>query len=86
MQPNGAGGTNYGNFRNAELDDLIDKAEGEMDASRRQGLIDDAIRVIQRDVNILPLHRQVVPWVSRTNVSVVHRPDNWLWPLWVSVR
>jgi peptide/nickel transport system substrate-binding protein len=86
MQPNGAGDTNYGNFRNAELDELIDKAEGEMDAARRQALINEAIRVIQRDVNILPLHRQVVPWVSRANVSVVHRPDNWLWPLWVKVQ
>jgi peptide/nickel transport system substrate-binding protein len=86
MQPNGAGDTNYGNFRNAELDDLIDRAEGEMDMARRQALINEAIRVIQREVNILPLHRQVVPWVSRANVSVVHRPDNWLWPLWVKVQ
>jgi peptide/nickel transport system substrate-binding protein len=86
MQPNGAGDTNYGNFRNAEVDDLIDRAEVEMDRAKRQALINDAVRAIQREVNILPLHRQVVPWVSRTNVSVVHRPDNWLWPLWVKVQ
>jgi peptide/nickel transport system substrate-binding protein len=82
----GRGDTNYGNFRNAEVDELIQKAETEMDAARRQGYINDTIRALQREVNVIPLHRQVVPWVSRTNVSVVHRPDNWLWPLWVSVK
>jgi peptide/nickel transport system substrate-binding protein len=86
MQPNGAGDTNYGNFRNAELDALIDKAETEMDPAKRKALIDDAIRAVQKEVNIIPLHRQVAPWVSRNNVTVVHRPDNWLWPLWVSVK
>jgi peptide/nickel transport system substrate-binding protein len=86
MQPSGAGDTNYGNFRNAELDDLIDRAEREMDAARRQALINDAVRVLQREVLILPLHRQVIPWVSRANVSVVHRSDNRLVPLWVTIR
>jgi peptide/nickel transport system substrate-binding protein len=82
----GRGDTNYGNFRNPEVDALIVKAETEMDAARRQGYINDAIRSLQREVNAIPLHRQVTPWVSRANVSVVHRSDNWLWPLWVTVK
>ena len=82
----GRGDTNYGNFRNPDVDTLIQKAESEMDMPRRQGYINEAVRLLQQEVNIIPLHRQVAPWVSRTNVSVVHRPDNWLWPLWVSVK
>jgi peptide/nickel transport system substrate-binding protein len=82
----GRGDTNYGNFRNPEVAALIVKAETEMDAARRQGYINDAIRSLQREVNAIPLHRQVTPWVSRANVSVVHRSDNWLWPLWVTIR
>ncbi len=82
----GRGDTNYGNFRNAELDALIQKAETEMDAAKRQGFINDAIRSMHREVNVIPLHRQVVPWVSRANVTVTHRSDNWFWPLWASVR
>jgi peptide/nickel transport system substrate-binding protein len=86
MQPTGAGDTNYGNFTNAEVDGFIDRAESEMDAAKRRALIDDAIKSLQREVNVIPLHRQVVPWISRANVTVVHRIDNWLWPLWVQVK
>lgn len=82
----GRGDTNYGNFRNPELDALIQKAETEMDPARRQGFINDAIRSMHREVNVIPLHRQVVPWVSRASVAVTHRSDNWFWPLWASVR
>ena len=82
----GRGDTNYGNFRNPEVDVLIQKAETEMDAGKRQGYIVDAIRSLQKEVNAIPLHRQVTPWVSRANVTVTHRPDNWLWPLWVTVK
>jgi peptide/nickel transport system substrate-binding protein len=82
----GRGDTNYGNFRNPELDALIQKAETEMDPAKRQGTINDAIRSLQKEVNAIPLHRQVTPWVSRANVSVTHRSDNWLWPLWVTVK
>jgi peptide/nickel transport system substrate-binding protein len=82
----GRGDTNYGNFRNPEVDALIQKAESEMDMAKRQALINDAIRSLQKEVNAIPLHRQVTPWVSRANVTVTHRPDNWLWPLWVSVK
>jgi len=82
----GRGDTNYGNFRNPEVDALIQKAESEMDPAKRQGYINDAVRSLQKEVNAIPLHRQVTPWVSRANVTVTHRPDNWLWPLWVTVR
>jgi peptide/nickel transport system substrate-binding protein len=36
-------------------------------------------------VHHIPLHRQVIPWASRSNVTVVHRADNWLEWQWVSV-
>jgi peptide/nickel transport system substrate-binding protein len=83
LNEKGAGDTNYGNFKNAELDDLIDRAEVEMDMAKRQQLINQAIAVIQREVLVIPLHRQVIPWVSRANVKLVHRSDNKFAPLWV---
>src|SRR6185436_5467064 len=64
LNDKGAGDTNYGNFKNAELDELIDRAEVEMDLEKRQALINKAVEVLQRDVNVIPLHRQVIPWVS----------------------
>ncbi len=86
LNEKGAGDTNYGNFRNAELDDLIDRAEVEMDTARRQALINQAVEVMQREVLVIPLHRQVIPWVTRSNVTLVHRSDNKFAPLWVRIQ
>jgi peptide/nickel transport system substrate-binding protein len=86
LNEKGAGDTNYGNFKNAELDDLIDKAEVEMDPARRQQLINQAVELIQKEVLVIPLHRQVIPWVTRANVSLVHRSDNKFNPLWTRVN
>ena len=82
----GYGDSNYGNFKNAELDALIEKAESEMDAPTRQGLINSAVELIQREVLVIPLHRQVVPWASRANIRLVHRPDNKFAPLWIKMQ
>ena len=85
LNEKGAGDTNYGNFRNAELDELIDKAEVEMDREKRLALINQAVAVLQRDINVIPLHRQVIPWATRGNVRVLHRADNKFNPLWAWV-
>jgi peptide/nickel transport system substrate-binding protein len=86
LNDKGYGDTNYGNFKNAELDELIAKAEIEMDAPKRQTMIDKAMELMQKEVLAIPLHRQVIPWVSRANVTLVHRPDNKFAPLWIAVR
>jgi peptide/nickel transport system substrate-binding protein len=84
-RPDGSGGWNLGNVRNAELDALIDRIEVEMDPAVRTGLIGRAVRLIHDEVLVIPLHKQVTPWASRRNVSVVHMPNNWLVPTWVKM-
>ena len=86
LNDKGAGDTNYGNFKNAALDDLIDKAEGEMDTVKRQTLINQAVELVKNEVLVIPIHRQVIPWVSRANVSVIHRSDNKFAPIWVKMQ
>ncbi len=86
LNDKGGGDSNYGNFKNAEVDALIEKADVEMDMKKRQAYIDQAIETIQREVLIIPLHRQMIPWVSRANVSLVHRSDNKFTPLWVTIK
>ena len=86
LNDKGTGDTNYGNFRNAELDELIDRAEVEMDAAKRQALINQAVEVMQREVLVIPLHRQVIPWVTRPTITLVHRSDNKFAPLWVRIQ
>ncbi len=81
----GNGAANYGNAKNEELDALIDKLEGEMNTAERQKMIAQAVKLMQDDVYVIPLHRQVIPWVSRKDVFVVHRSGNTLNPIWVKV-
>ena len=82
----GAGETNYGNFKNADVDRLIDQAETEMDMRKRLAMMNEAISIVQRDVHVIPLHRLVIPWVTRANVQLIHRADNKFAPLWIKLR
>jgi peptide/nickel transport system substrate-binding protein len=82
----GTGTNNVGDWRNAELDAAIDAAASEMNPARRQELINRALAIVQDEVLVLPLHRQVIPWASRAGVTVVHRPNNFLWLPWVKMQ
>ena len=84
--PQGAGDGNYGDAKNERLDELIDAIEGEMDAKKRNAMIHESVKLIQDDVLRIPLHRQVIPWVSKANVSVHHRPNNFMTVMWVKVK
>ena len=86
LNEKGAGDTNYGNFKNAQVDDLIERAEVEMDMDKRRQIMDRAIEIIAKEVLVIPLHRQVIPWVSRANVSLIHRSDNKFAPIWVRMN
>ena len=67
------------------MDKYIDIVETEMDMARRQEAINKSVQVLQDEVLVIPLHRQVIPWVTRTNVRVLHRADNKFAPLWAWV-
>ena len=82
----GAGEYNWGNYKVAEFDDLIDRAEGEMDLPKRQQMINQAMKMHHDNVLHIPLHLQVIPWASKSTVSVVHRPDNWLETTWIRMQ
>ena len=82
----GAGDSNYGNAKNEELDSLIDKLEGEMNLVERQNMINRATKLMQDEVHVIPLHRQMIPWASRKNVTVLHRPNNLLDLHWVVIK
>ena len=53
---------------------------------KRQQQINKAIEVLQREVLVIPIHRQVIPWVSRSNITLVHRSDNKFAPIWVKIN
>ena len=82
----GAGEYNWGNYKLPEFDDLIDRAEGKMDLPKRQQMINQAMKMHHDNVLHIPLHLQVIPWASKSTVSVVHRPDNWLETTWIRMQ
>ncbi len=82
----GDGDFNWGNYKDAKFDAMIDDLKGDTDAKRRQQTIDKAMEYFRDQVYDIPLHLQVIPWASRANVSVIHRADNWLQATWVNIK
>jgi peptide/nickel transport system substrate-binding protein len=81
----GIGFYNYGHSRNDTFDALAAQSSVEPDPKKREALVKAALREFKQSVNTLPLHRQVIPWAARSNVTVVPRADNWLEVQWMSV-
>jgi len=81
----GVGSWNFGNARDAQVDELAAASSREADPAKREQLVKATVRRFNDQVLAIPLHRQVVPWAARSDVSVVHRADNWLEWRWVSV-
>ena len=82
----GDGDYNWGNYKDAAFDAMIDEAKGETDMKKRQDTIIKAMKHFHDNVYMIPLHLQVIPWASRANTTVIHRADNWLQATWVTIK
>ncbi len=49
-------------------------------------MIREALLAHNAETNHLPLHRQVIPWATRSNVTAVHLANNNVMPYWVTIR
>ena len=81
----GVGFYNWGRVKNDKFDQLAIASSVEADPKKREGLIKAALREYIDQVHLIPLHRQVIPWAMRSNITVVHRADNWLQATWVTL-
>ena len=82
----GDGDFNYGRYSNAKVDELTAKVKVNMNQQERLAQIREALLAQNAQVNLIPLHRQVIPWASRSNVSVPHRADNFVTPYWATLK
>jgi len=82
----GDGDYNYGRYTNPRLDELIAKVKVDMNPDQRLAEIREALAAHNAEINHLPLHRQVIPWAERSNVTAVHRADNQVMPFWVKIE
>src|SRR5215469_1124865 len=82
----GDGDYNYGRYSNPKLDELTAKVKVDMLPEQRVKEIREALATQKEEINHIPLHRQVIPWATRSNVSAPHRADNQVIPYRVSVQ
>jgi peptide/nickel transport system substrate-binding protein len=82
----GDGDYNYGRYTNPKLDELLAKIKVDINPDQRMKEIHAALLAHNAEVNHIPLHRQVIPWAARSNVTAVHRADNNVIPYWVTVQ
>lgn len=62
-----SGDGNYGRYSNPALDKIIDGFKSELDPAKRNAGIRDALLMINRELPVVPLHRQIIPWAMRSN-------------------
>jgi peptide/nickel transport system substrate-binding protein len=84
--PGGHGLTNEGGYSNAHVDDLIAKIGVELDAKKRLAMIDDAMKTIQNDYGVIPLHQQTIVWAAKKTVELTQPADNYFPMRWVTVK
>ncbi len=81
----GVGYYNFGNWKDDKFDALAASSSVEADPKKREELVKSALREFKAQNHVIPLHRQMIPWAFRQNVTVQHRADNWFELRWVTV-
>lgn len=69
---------NIGKYSNPKLDEMIQKAQTELDETKRQEYVREMLQIQQKDMVQIPLHQESLVWGKRKNVNVVQRADDYL--------
>jgi peptide/nickel transport system substrate-binding protein len=77
---------NVAGYSNPDLDALTDKIAVEIDQTKRDDLLNQAIRIIQDNVVALPLHQQVIVWAVKSNIELAQPADNFFPYRFVQVK
>jgi peptide/nickel transport system substrate-binding protein len=73
MTPNkdtGKGQYNSGNFSNAKLDELVNKANTIVDIEARRKLLQEVEQIAYDEAAFVPLHWQDLAWAARKGVHI----------------
>ncbi|MES0826639.1 ABC transporter substrate-binding protein [Ruegeria sp. SCP11] len=80
------GSWNFGGFSNARVDELLPRIQSELDAGKRQAMLDEVAQIIQDEQVYVPLYVQPLLWGTRSTVDLTQRPDNFFLLRWVTVN
>ena len=72
----GMGGLNAGRYSNPKFDDLLKRIEREVDSTKREAMIRDALQIAKDDIAFIPLHQQPIVWASKKGIDLKQAPDN----------
>lgn len=80
------GSWNFGGYSNERVDELLPQIQKEIDADKRQAMLDEVATMIRDDVVYVPLHVQPLLWGSKSNIDLTQRADNFLMLRWINVN
>jgi peptide/nickel transport system substrate-binding protein len=72
----GRGELNVEGYGNPTMDALIGRIGVETDQAKRGALIDDAAKMLQHDLPLIPLHQQVIVWAAKQNIELAQPADD----------
>ena len=75
-KPGAHGEFNQGRYSNLEYDALVVKIRSETNHEKRNQMISEASKILQRDVANVPLHQQALVYGSKNKVEFKIRADN----------
>jgi peptide/nickel transport system substrate-binding protein len=80
------GNFNYSRISDATVDRLVDAMKTEVDQSKRNAMIREALVRARDELLTIPIHHQVRPWAMKTGVTTIHRSDDRPEARYTSVR
>ncbi|MGQ2901769.1 ABC transporter substrate-binding protein [Neoaquamicrobium sediminum] len=83
---NTLGTWNFGGYSNARVDELLPMVQQELDAAKRQAMLDEIAGIVQDDMAYVPLYVEPLVWAARDAIDVLQRPDNFFMLRWVQVK
>lgn len=80
------GSWNFAGYSNARIDELLPMIQSEIDATKRQAMLDEAAKIMQDETAYVPMYVQPLVWGTGQNIELTQRPDNFFILRWVTVQ
>ncbi len=70
------GSFNFSKISNAKVDALVEAMKTEIDKTKRDAMIKEALTITRDEVLYIPLHHQMRPWAMKKNVTMTHNSND----------
>jgi len=70
------GNFNFLKISNAKVDALTEAMKTEMDKTKRDNMLKEALTITRDEALYVPLHHQMRPWAMKKNVTIAHNSND----------